>query len=93
MSKYCIDQTGIDSCNQLASDMTSVSKNIENCGIELKGKIAGISEGLGVYEEDIKKLVNDISKELEKGKGPLLQLSKKAKQLAVDIKNMLHLES
>lgn len=82
MAKYGISQEGVSALNQLASDMMSINNDIEECGRTLKTTVSGLSDGLGVYEEQIIDLVDEVNNVQERGREPLIQLSVKAKDMA-----------
>ena len=82
MAKYGISQEGISALNQLASDMMNINNDIEECGRTLKTTVSGLSDGLGVYEEQINELVDEVNNVQERGREPLIQLSAKAKDMA-----------
>ena len=82
MAKYGISQEGVSALNQLASDMMNINHDIEECGRTLKTTVSGLSDGLGVYEEQIIDLVDEVNNVQERGREPLIQLSAKAKDMA-----------
>lgn len=82
MAKYGISQEGVSALNQLASDMMNINNDIEECGRTLKTTVSGLSDGLGVYEEQIIDLVDEVNNVQERGREPLIQLSAKAKDMA-----------
>lgn len=90
MAKYGISQEGVDSLNQLAQDMMNINNNIEQCGRALKGKVSGLGQELGVYEEQINELVDEVNNAQEKGRESLIKLSVKAKELANQVSDLLN---
>lgn len=82
MAKYGISQEGVSALNQLASDMMNINNDIEECGRTLKTTVSGLSDGLGVYEDQIIDLVDEVNNVQERGREPLIQLSVKAKDMA-----------
>ena len=82
MAKYGISQEGVSALNQLASDMMNINNDIEECGRTLKTTVSGLSDGLGVYDEQIIDLVDEVNNVQERGREPLIQLSAKAKDMA-----------
>lgn len=89
MAKYGISQEGVDSLNQLSQDMMNINNDIEKNGTTLKGTVSGLGEGLGVYEEKILSLVEEVNKAQEKGRESLNTLSMKAKDLANQVAELL----
>lgn len=90
MAKYGISQEGIDALNQLASDMMNINNNIEQSGRTLKGQVSGLSDGLGLYEDEIIELVDEVNNAQEKGRESLIKLSTKAKELANQVSELLN---
>ncbi len=90
MAKYGISQEGVDALNQLASDMMNINNDIEQSGRTLKGQVSGLSDGLGVYEEEIIELVDEVNNAQEKGRESLIKLSTKAKELANQVSELLN---
>jgi phage I-like protein len=90
VAKYGISQEGIDALNQLASDMMNINNNIEQSGRTLKGQVSGLSDGLGLYEDEIIELVDEVNNAQEKGRESLIKLSTKAKELANQVSELLN---
>ena len=90
MAKYGISQEGVDALNQLAQDMMNINNDIEQSGRTLKGQISGLSDGLGVYEDEIIELVGEVNNAQEKGRESLIKLSTKAKELANQVSELLN---
>ena len=89
MAKYGISKAGVDSLNQLASDMMNINNSIEQSGRNLKSKVSGLGDGLGVYAEAINELVNEVNDAQEKGRESLIKLSTKAKELANRVEGLI----
>ena len=90
MAKYGISQEGVDALNQLAQDMMNINNDIEQSGRTLKGQISGLSDGLGVYEDEIIELVDEVNNAQEKGRESLIKLSTKAKELSNQVSELLN---
>lgn len=90
MAKYGISQEGVDALNQLAQDMMNINNDIEQSGRTLKSQVSGLSDGLGVYEDEIIELVDEVNNAQEKGRESLIKLSTKAKKLANQISELLN---
>lgn len=90
MAKYGISQEGVDALSQLASDMMNINNDIEQSGRTLKGQVSGLSDGLGVYEDEIIELVDEVNNAQEKGRESLIKLSTKAKELANQVSELLN---
>lgn len=90
MAKYGISAEGVAALNQLSQDMMNINNDIEQCGRSLKAQVGGLSDGLGVYEEEIVALVDDVNNAQEKGRESLIKLSVKAKELANNVQELLN---
>ena len=58
MAKYGINKEGVASLNQLANDLGTINKDIEDDGKKLKSTVSGLSDNLGIYEEQIIELID-----------------------------------
>ena len=74
MARYGISQEGLSSLRQLANDMNSLMDHIEESGQKLKSSVRGLGEGLGVYEEKIEELTEEVRREQGPGKEAVTQL-------------------
>lgn len=90
MAKYGISQEGADALNQLAQDMRNINNNIEESGRKLRSHIGGFSNELGVYEDEIIDLVDEVNNAQEKGREPLIKLSEKVKDLAGKVLDLMN---
>ena len=90
MAKYGISQEGVDALNQLASDMMNINNDIEQSGRTLKSQVNGLSDGLGVYGDEINELVDEVNNAQEKGRESLIKLSVKAKEMANQVSELLN---
>ena len=57
MAVYGISKEGADALKQLATDMSTLNNDIQECGQKLTAKVSGLGEGLGIYEEQILELI------------------------------------
>lgn len=89
MAKYAISQEGVSALNQLASDMMNINNEIEECGRKLKTTVSGLSDELGIFEDEIIDLVDEVNIVQERGREPLIQLSVKAKEMANRIQELV----
>lgn len=60
MAVYGISKEGADALKQLATDMSTLNNDIQECGQKLTAKVSGLGEGLGIYEEQILELMMPI---------------------------------
>ena len=84
MAKYGINKEGVASLNQLANDLGTINKDIEDDGKKLKSTVSGLSDNLGIYEEQIIELIDKVNTEQQKGSDSIQQLSAKVKKMADD---------
>lgn len=84
MAKYGINKEGVDSLNQLANDLCSINNDIEDDGKKLKSMVSGLSDNLGIYEDQINELIEKVNVEQQKGRESIQQLSGKVKKMASD---------
>lgn len=66
MAKYGINKEGVASLNQLANDLGTINKDIEDDGKKLKSTVSGLSDNLGIYEEQIIELIDKVNTEQQK---------------------------
>ena len=84
MAKFGINKEGVASLNQLANDLGTINKDIEDDGKKLKSTVSGLSDNLGIYEEQIIELIDKVNTEQQKGRDSIQQLSAKVKKMADD---------
>ena len=89
MAKYGISNEGVQSLNQLASDMSKLNDDIEKAGKTLKSTVNGYGDGLGVYEEQITELVDSVNAAQESGRESVEQLTASIKKLAQNVQDLV----
>ena len=89
MAKYGINPEGVESLRQLATDMSTINDDIEENGRTLKAAVSGISDGLGIYEDEILDLVTNVNSSQEKGRESVNQLTQKVESLATEIEGLV----
>lgn len=89
MAKYGISKEGANALKQLATDMSTLNNDIQECGRNLTTKISGLGEGLGVYEDQILDLVSGVNRTQEKGRESVELLTKKVKKMAADVEALV----
>lgn len=90
MAKFGISNEGVQSLNQLASDMSQLNGDIEECGKTLKSSISGYSDGLGIYEEKILELVESVNSAQEEGRESIEQLTASVKKLSQTVQELVN---
>lgn len=90
MATYGISREGVDALKQLATDMSSLNDDIEECGNKLTSTVSGLSEGLGIYEEQILDLISQVNSTQEKGRGSVELLTTKVNKLASDVEALVN---
>lgn len=89
MAKYGINKEGADSLKQLANDLGSINKEIEENGTKLKTKISSLSDNLGIYENQILELVENVNKVQRKGVDSIQKLSDDVKKKASEVEALV----
>lgn len=89
MAVYGISKEGAEALKQLATDMSNLNNDIQECGKRLTMKISGLGEGLGIYEDQILDLVVGVNQTQEKGRESVSLLTTKVKKMAADVEAMV----
>lgn len=89
MAKYGINKEGVDALNQLANDLGSINKDIEDDGKKLKTTVSSLGDNLGIYEDQILELIENVNKAQQKGRDSIQQLSAKVKKMASDAETLV----
>lgn len=89
MAKYGISNEGVQSLNQLVSDMGKLNDDIEKAGKTLKSTVGGYGYGLGIYEEQINELVDSVNAAQESGRESVEQLAVSIKKLAQNVQDLV----
>ena len=89
MAVYGISKEGAGALKQLANDMRTLNNDIQSCGQSLKGKVSGLSEGLGIYESQILDLIDGVNQAQEKGRDSVDMLTSKVDKMAQDVEAMV----
>lgn len=89
MAKYGISKEGVQALKQLSTDMSNLNNDIEECGRTLSASVSGLSEGLGVYEEQIQELIAKVNAEQAKGRESVQTLTTKINKLAADVEALV----
>ena len=84
MAKYGINKEGVDALNQLANDLGSINKDIEDDGKKLKSTVSSLGDNLGIYEDQILELIENVNQAQQRGRESIQQLSAKVKKMASD---------
>ena len=89
MAKYGISNEGVQSLNQLASDMSKLNDNIEEAGKTLKSTINCYGDSLGIYETEINELVDNVNSVQESGRESVEQLTTNIRKLAQNVQDLV----
>lgn len=89
MAVYGISREGASALKQLANDMRTLNSDIQECGQTLRGKVSGLSDGLGIYESQILDLVDGVNQAQEKGRESVELLTTKVDKMAQDVETMV----
>lgn len=89
MAKFGISKEGVQALKQLSKDMSSLNNDIENCGRTLSTTVSGLSDGLGVYEEQIQEVIAKVNSSQAKGRESVQTLTGKINKLAQDVEALI----
>ena len=84
MAKYGINKEGVEALNQLANDLGNINNDIDDDGKKLKNTVSSLGDNLGIYEEQILELIENVNATQQKGRESIQQLSAKVKKMASD---------
>lgn len=90
MAKYQISEKGVAELKKLAADMSSLNNDIDDNGRKLTAVIGGLSDGLGIYEDEIMDLVSSVNATKEKGLESVEVLTEKINKLADDVEELVN---
>mgnify|MGYP004631690893 FL=1 len=90
MAKYQISEKGVAELKKLAADMSSLNNDIDDNGRKLTAVIGGLSDGLGIYEDEIMDLVSSVNATKEKGRESVEVLTEKINKLADDVEELVN---
>lgn len=90
MATYGISREGVDALKQLSTDLGSLNNDIEECGSKLTSAVSGLSEGLGIYDEQILDLIAKVNATQEKGRSSVELLTTKVNKLASDVEALVN---
>lgn len=90
MAKYQISEKGVAELKKLAVDMSSLNNDIDDNGRKLTAVIGGLSDGLGIYEDEIMDLVSSVNATKEKGLESVEVLTEKINKLADDVEELVN---
>lgn len=90
MAKYQISEKGVAELKKLAADMSSLNNDIDDNGRKLTAVIGGLSDGLGIYEDEIMDLVSSVNATKEKGRESVDVLTEKINKLADDVEELVN---
>lgn len=75
MTKYAISAEGAAAMRKLASDMRSLESDISTASSTLTGKVSGLGDGLGVFEEKILEVIGQVDAAQKTGESAIETLS------------------
>ena len=88
MAIYGINKEGAEALNQLANDLDSINKDIEEDGKKLKATVSALDENLGIYSEQIFTIIERVNTTQETGREEIQQLSSNIKKKAIEIETI-----
>lgn len=89
MAKYGISKEGADSLKQLATDLSNLNNDIQECGRKLTATVNGLGDGLGIYEEPILDLIAEVNRTQEKGRDSVELLTGKVKKCLSEVETLI----
>lgn len=75
MTKYAISAEGAAAMRKLAGDMRSLESDISTASSTLTGKVSGLGDGLGVFEEKILEVIGQVDAAQKTGESAIETLS------------------
>lgn len=84
MAIYGINKEGVEALNQLANDLGNINNDIDDDGKKLKNTVSSLGDNLGIYEDQILELIENVNATQQKGRESIQQLSAKVKKMASD---------
>lgn len=90
MAKYQISEKGVADLKKLAADMSKINDDIDSNGKKLTTVLSGLSDELGIYEDDILNLVSSVNAAKEKGRESIDVLTEKINRLAEDVEELVN---
>lgn len=90
MAKYQISEKGVAELKKLATDMSSLNNDIDDNGKKLTAVISGLSDELGIYEDEILDLVSSVNATKERGRESVDILTEKINKLADDVEELVN---
>lgn len=90
MAKYQISEKGVAELKKLAADMSSLNNDIDDNGKKLTAVISGLSDELGIYEDEILDLVSSVNATKERGRESVDILTEKINKLADDVEELVN---
>lgn len=91
MAKYGISNEGVTALRKLATDMSTLNSDIEANGTKLTTAVSGLSDGLGIYEEQILELIASVNSTQAKGRESVQTLTTKVNKLADDVEALVNM--
>lgn len=90
MAKYGINKEGVTALNQLANDLGTINKDIEDDGKKLKQTVSSLGDNLGIYGDKILELIESVNQTQLKGRESVEHLSGKVKKMAIDAEALVN---
>ncbi|MCR5111641.1 MAG: hypothetical protein K6B38_12195 [Ruminococcus sp.] len=90
MAKYGVDKAGADKLRDLAIDLRKFSDSITESGNTLKNTISGLSDGLGVFADQILEMATGVNLSQNKCKESVDTLITKLNNKANEIETLIN---
>ena len=89
MTKFAISKEGADAMRKLAKDMNSLEAYIATASSTLTTTVAGLGDGLGVFEDKIAEVVAQVNSAQKTGEAAIETLSSAIEGKASQIESLL----
>ena len=89
MTRYGVSKEGVESLNQLASDLDSLNGEIHDAGRRLRSQVFSVEEGLGIFDRQILNIIAKVDATQEVGNEAVEQLSANVKKLASEVEALV----
>ena len=90
MAKYAISHEGADAMRKLSQDILATMNSVQTSTKELKNKISGLMDGIGIYGIDIWAMTMRIDGIIEDKQDALTDLADSARKQSEEIDNLVN---
>ena len=91
MAKYAISQEGAESLRKLSNDLLNGTVALDDAGTLLERQMLSLGDRLGIYEEEIFKLISKHKRALNDNSAEFVGLSNKMMAKSEEIRGLITL--